>query len=263
MGLSDFAQTGWCAFAAEPNVRAWVDAVAPLARGIAKDPTHTNAWLRHQQTWFVGVNILPNDGQGAIANGPALTGAAMDWVRQTYGPMALEPAQMSVISPGYPLQDPDESDANHKFRRDRDAAHVDGLLPIGPMKRRHLMEQHAYVLGIPLTQADTMASPMVIWEGSHIIMREAFVRAFKDRPPKQWSDVDVTDLYKTTRKQCFEVCERKVVHVPVGGAYVLHRHALHGVAPWGSDAQADPDGRIIAYFRPELPKGNNAWLSKD
>jgi len=45
-----------------------------------------------------------------------------------------------------------------------------------------------------------------------------------------------------------------------GEAYLVHRFALHGVAPWDEDAKAGPDGRMIAYFRPELPD-RGLWLN--
>jgi len=40
-----------------------------------------------------------------------------------------------------------------------------------------------------------------------------------------------------------------------GQAYLLHRLALHGVAPWADGAEASADGRMVAYFRPILPGG--------
>jgi hypothetical protein len=37
---------------------------------------------------------------------------------------------------------------------------------------------------------------------------------------------------------------------------------LHGVAPWSEGAMAPPEGRMVAYFRPELPDTASAqWLS--
>jgi hypothetical protein len=30
----------------------------------------------------------------------------------------------------------------------------------------------------------------------------------------------------------------------------MHRHTLHGIAPW--TARADAQGRAMAYFRPEV-----------
>jgi hypothetical protein len=32
----------------------------------------------------------------------------------------------------------------------------------------------------------------------------------------------------------------------------VDRFALHGVAPWRSGDTAPPEGRMIAYFRPEF-----------
>jgi hypothetical protein len=51
-----------------------------------------------------------------------------------------------------------------------------------------------------------------------------------------------------------------VVHGPPGCAYLLHRLTLHGVAPWDASAQAAPEGRLIAYFRPPMPGGARAWV---
>jgi len=136
------------------------------------------------------------------------------------------------------------------FRRDRDAAHVDGLLPEGPKRRRHLREAHGFVLGLPLNATSAQASPMVVWEGSHLLMRAAFEAALKGVDPADWGEVDLTDIYQETRRTCFETCKRVEIHATPGEAYLVHRLALHGVAPWGAGA-ADA-GRMIAYFRPEL-----------
>ncbi len=53
-----------------------------------------------------------------------------------------------------------------RFRLNRDAAHLDGLLPIGPDKRRMVKEPHAWILGLPLNACGAGASPLVVWEGS-------------------------------------------------------------------------------------------------
>ena len=43
-------------------------------------------------------------------------------------------------------------------------------------------------------------------------------------------------------------------------AYIdAHRHLVHGVAPWGEKAKAQPEGRMIAYLRPEFPSIRD-WL---
>jgi hypothetical protein len=46
-----------------------------------------------------------------------------------------------------------------------------------------------------------------------------------------------------------------------GEAVLVHRLALHGVAPWQKGATAPPEGRMIAYFRPEFQGLGDDWLS--
>gem|GEM_PF-5301442 len=85
-----------------------------------------------------------------------------------------------MIRPGYPRQNPDESDAAFRVRRDRDAAQVDGL---------------------------------------------------------------------------------KLIPATLVEAYLLHRHTLHGVAPWKPGDRAPEQGRMIAFFRPKMPGGLTYWLT--
>jgi hypothetical protein len=151
-----------------------------------------------------------------------------------------------------------ESDAAFRFRRDKDAAHVDGLLPVGTDKRRYLQEPHAYVLGIPLNQC--AAAPMVVWEGSHHIMRDAFKAALSGIDPENWAQTDLTDIYQSARKCCFETCNRREITARMGGSYLIHRLTLHGVAPWKNGDTCPDEGRMIAYFRPELTNIKN-WLT--
>lgn len=87
-------------------------------------------------------------------------------------------------------------------------------------------------------------------------MRAAFQRAFEGLPSQQWGDVDVTDTYKTARQEVFDTCERIEIIAGPGQAILLHRHLLHGVAPWADDASGDM--RMIAYFRPLVDPA--AWL---
>lgn len=254
------ATLGWCRFGHDAAMRKWADAALPVAQTIASDPRHVSDWLRCGGTWFAGVNILPNDRFGAVASGPALAGEAISFLTSHYGPQSWDRAQISVIYPGYPQPMEAESTAAFRFRRDRDAAHVDGLLPVGLAKRRHLHEPHGFVLGLPLNRCDSGASPMVVWEGSHLRMQSAFRDALNDVPPHDWPHVDLTDIYQTTRRICFETCKRVVVTAKPGEAYIIHRLTLHGVAPWQQDASAPPEGRIIAYFRPELTELSD-WLA--
>lgn len=240
------ARQGYVIFGHDPDVAAW----AVQARGVALQVLAQGGERRHGRTWFVGVDALPNAPDGSV-NGFPLAGT---WRLHVNAPPQWHRAQVSVVFPGYPQQDAGESDAAHRFRRNRDAAHVDGLLPEGPDKRRHLREPHSFILGLPLDPV--RASPLVVWRGSHILMRAAFQRAFEGLPSQQWGDVDVTDTYKTARQEVFDTCERIEIIAGPGQAILLHRHLLHGVAPWADDASGDM--RMIAYFRPLVDPA--AWL---
>ncbi len=166
-------------------------------------------------------------------------------------PNVWDAAQISVVRPGYPRQDPGESEAAHKFRVKRAAAHVDGLLPVGPERRRMAKEAHAFILGLPLTTAGDGASPLVVWEGSHDLVGEAFREVFASIPEVQWSETDITDVYKTVRRKAFETCTPREIRANFGEAILLNRFTIHGIAPWMDGAEAPPEGRMIAYFRPE------------
>jgi len=79
-------------------------------------------------------------------------------------------------------------------------------------------------------------------------------------PPECWREVDLTDLYQSLRRQAFEKCKRVEIRVPPGQAYLVHRCAVHGVAPWVEGALAPEEGRMIVYFRPELANVAD-WLA--
>lgn len=261
-----FFARGWVRFGVDPALMAWVRAVRPVAGRIAGDPDHRARWLRCGGTWFAGVNILPNDAAGAIPGEgvPPLAGDAVDFVRDVLGleGFAWDRAQISVCYPGYPQPWEGESAAAFRFRRDRDAAHVDGLLRRDPGRRRHLGEAHGFVLGIPLAEVPADASPLVVWEGSHERMRAAFRARLDGIDPARWSAEDITDAYTAARREVFETCARVPVHAGPGEAYLIHRLALHGVAPWGGAGGAD--ARPIAYFRPEIEPGGSPewWLDR-
>jgi len=131
------------------------------------------------------------------------------------------------------------------------------LLPIGADRHRMVKEPHAWILGLPLNVSD--ASPLVVWQGSHLILQEALREAFAPYPPATWGDVDVTQAYTAARRRIFETCPRIALPVRPGEATLLHRLTLHGVAPWAAGATAPPEGRIIAYFRPLMGSVQD-WL---
>ncbi|MBI1218731.1 MAG: hypothetical protein GC186_09315 [Rhodobacteraceae bacterium] len=256
-----FFATGWVRFGPDPVVKDWVAHARPAALE-ALTAVENAHWWRCGGTWFAGVNVLANDAAGRIGGGPPLGGAAVDFVADALGlSLPLDPGQLSVTRPGYPQPSEDESAAAARYRRDRDAAHVDGLLPIGPDRRRMIREPHGFILGLPVTESSADAAPLVVWEGSHQIMRRAFAAALHGHPPEDWPDIDVTEAYHAARREVFATCRRVAIPARPGEATVIHRLALHGVASWAEGATADPAGRAIVYFRPELPGGIADWLA--
>lgn len=243
---------GYQLFHSDKAVAAWAAAAHRVACDVLADPTTRHAQLRHGETWFVGVDTLPNAADGSVGGIP-LDGP---WKAYVTVPNVWHAAQASVVYPGYPGQDKEESDANHRYRITRHAAHVDGLLPVGSDRRRFLQEPHAFVLGLPLNCSD--ASPLMVWPGSHQIMGAAFRKAVAADDPSQ---VDLTESYHAARRQCFDTIEPRAVHMTPGQSILLHRHLMHGVAPWAEGASAPSEGRMVAYFRPQFSA--NAWLAPD
>jgi hypothetical protein len=251
---------GWMHFPVEPSVLTWSTEARKAALARIQDPEEQAKWLQCEGTWFVGVDTLPNDEDGAVGQAGPLTGAAMAMATELYGALPLHPGQVSVTYPGYPKPRQGENEAAFRYRLRRDAAHVDGLLPVGEDRRRMLRERHAYILGLPLTPTGPGASPFVIWEGSHKIMQAMFTEHLNRWPEDTWPRIDLTDAYQAARRKVFEECPRIEITAQPGEAYLVHRLALHGVAPWARGAQAPREGRMIAYFRPELPAGSRNWL---
>jgi len=258
--LKNFHAKGWVKLPKSVDIVQWVHAAKPFADAAVADSTNRE-WLRCQGTWFVGVNALANESDGSVG-GVALPRS----VRSALQGLGLpdhhfDRAQVSVMYPGYPKPREGESEAAFRYRRDRDAAHVDGLLPLPPNNRRFLREPHAFVLGLPLTETSSDASPLVVWEGSHAIIRDRLGAAFSGST--DWTQTDITKAYHAARRHCFEHCKRMVVAAKPGEAYLIHRLALHGVAPWVAGPNAPPEGRMIAYFRPELAGDIKTWITDD
>ncbi|PTX45577.1 phytanoyl-CoA dioxygenase PhyH [Gemmobacter caeni] len=234
---------GWHRIGPDPAIANWAAAARPVAEAVLRDSAEP--W-RCGGTWFVGVDALPNGPDGAMG------GAGFPWQAVGLAPEPLHPAQLSVMRPGYPQPSEAETPAAFAFRRDRDAAHLDGLLA-DAAKRRRIAEPHHWILGMALNETDPEAAPLVVWEGSHRILQAALAAALAPHPPARWAEVDITDAYVAARRQCFETCRRVAVPSRPGQAVLMHRHLLHGVAPWAAGAKAPPEGRIIAYFRPLMP----------
>lgn len=260
---AEFFSRGWCQFDFDSKLLNWVESALPAARFSTVDEKN-QYWLRCGGTWFAGVNVLPNASDGSMESDPklALKCDVVDFVADALGLTAFDwdKAQVSVCYPGYPRRMESETKAAFKFRRDRDAAHVDGLLPEGANRRRFLREWHGFILAIPMLEYDCDASPFVVWEGSHELVRQTFSSAFKDRHPNDWHSLDITNIYHDIRQQIFKVCKRVEISAKPGEAYLVHRLALHGVAPWKAAPDSLCKERMICYFRPETG-GVEQWLS--
>ncbi len=256
-----YFERGWCHFGFDAGIKQWVNACLPYAREAVLD-ANNGKWLRCGGTWFVGVNALLNRANGSLADGPSLEGEAIGFIHDVLqvSEFDWDRAQVSVCYPGYPQPMPSESEAAFRFRRDRDAAHVDGLLPEGATRRRHLRQYHGFVLGVPMVKYCEKASPLVVWEGSHELVRAAMLSRFGNLAADQWSEEDITEAYHAVRNQIFKQCRRVVISANPGETYLLHRLTLHGISPWLADAETTNDGRMICYFRPETG-GAWEWLN--
>ncbi|MCH2093844.1 MAG: phytanoyl-CoA dioxygenase family protein [Rhodobacteraceae bacterium] len=253
------SERGWAKFPATPDTLRWAEAAHDVADRILQDAEHQKTWLQCEGTWFVGVDVLPSDAAGAL-HGVPLRGPAVDALPAGQD---LHPAQLSVIYPGYPKPRQGESDAAFRFREKRYAAHVDGILADGPKRRRFLREPHAIILGIALNDVPPEAGPLVVWSHSQVVMRGVFQQAFRGVPDDEWSDIDVTEVYTQARKSVFETCTPQTIPMQRGEMVLVHRLALHGIAPWRDTGRPWPSGRRIAYFRPQLTGGVADWISAD
>lgn len=246
------AGQGWAVYGPDPRIAAWAEAAREVSLGVLAESA---AEWRCGNTWFVGVDALPNGPDGAVGN------VAFPWDALPLDPEPLHPGQLSVMRPGYPQPSAAESQAAHRFRVTRDAAHLDGLLLMPPGERRLVKEPHGWILGLPLNPCGPDASPLVVWDGSHEVMRAALSQVLAQHPAQTWAEVEVTEAYKAARRQVFDTCQRVQLPARPGEATLIHRLMLHGVAPWATGAVAPPEGRMIAYFRPQL--GSVAdWLQK-
>ena len=256
----EFLVHGWCRFAGDGELLRWTRHALLPAREAIRSPDNAG-WLRCGGTWFVGVNALPNDTEGRVGDSQPLGGPAVDFIRHGLGmpDFPWDRAQISVCYPGYPRQA--ENTASFRYRLSRDGAHVDGLLPVGSERRRFLREHHRFILGIPLVQFSADAAPSVVWEGSHEIMRAAFRQALAGQPPGQWHDTDLTECYHRARNTVFSTCSRREIHVAPGECFLVHRLALHGIAPWSDQARSGPDGRAVCFFRPDCESPAD-WLNE-
>lgn len=260
MRIASFFRRGWVRFPHDPEIADWAARVRPVAAACLERAEYRERWLRCGGTWFIGANVLPNDTDGAIveAGVPPLAGAPVRFIWDALGLENVEwdKGQVSVCFPGYPQPSPDESAAAFRFRTERDGAHVDGIRRCEG-RRRRLGEAHGFILGLPLTDSPPDAAPFVVWEGSHEIIRRALRERLRGVPASRWGDEDVTDTYTAARRECFERCRRITLNAHPGEAYVVHRLALHGIAPWRAE---ETGKRAVVYFRPNpFPAAARDW----
>lgn len=244
-----------------PGLDTWLSSTEQHAERLIEAEENAR-WLRAGGTWYAGVNLLNNDPTGACPGGPPIPDSVNTFVNQHANALfsGWDRGQLSVVYPGYPRRDPGESVASFSFRLQRDAAHVDGLHAVGATRRRHAIEQHAFVLGIPWTDAPEGGSALVVWEHSHEIMRERLGAILEHLDVDAWPAADLTERYRAARREVFEHCTRIEVSAPRGGAYLVHRLAVHGISPWR--APATPGARrAVCYFRPELVRPGD-WLRR-
>jgi hypothetical protein len=92
-------------------------------------------------------------------------------------------------------------------------------------------------------------------------MGRMFAEALGAHDPEHWYMFDLTEPYQAARRVVFDTCERMALPSQPGEAVLVHRHLVHGVAPWSELATASPEGRMIAYFRPEFATPGD-WLDQ-
>jgi hypothetical protein len=247
------AKMGYLVLAQQSEILTYAHAASDTARAVLaqdKEPWSCGG------TWFVGVDSLSNGMMGEIG------GVSFPFASLGLAPQVLHKGQLSVLRAGYPRRSAEETGAAFAFRRDRDAAHIDGILPIGPERRRMIKEPHAWILGIALNDCTPNAAPLVVWQGSHQIMAKALSEALLPFAPHEWDQVDITAPYQQARRAILATCPRIELPLKFGQASLLHRLTLHGVAPWHAEAVAPPEGRMIGYFRPHMPDITQ-WIRAD
>ena len=254
---------GFALYDRDPLISKWVEAAMPLANDALQDKELLKQWMMCEGTWFVGVDAMKTGALGQAGETSLAGKVVQDLEGYLPAKRPLHRAQLSVVYPGYPKPRENESEAAFRYRLKRDAAHVDGLHAMGPNRRRYLSEHHAYLLGLPLTDCGPDASPLVVWRGSHRMVQAWLKDELRGLPHDEWDSVDLTDGYLALRKQVFETCERVEIYRKLGEAVVMHRHVVHGIAPWRDSAPTEATGRMIAYFRPEIVGDLSRWLHHD
>ncbi len=247
---TDYLHKSHCLFHYDERLIAWINSILPYADATMTDPANAE-WWRWGNTWFAGVNVLPNDKFGACETGLPLQGEAYEFAKH-HIPLCddLDKAQISVCTKGYPK---DDGTAGFAFRQNKDAAHLDGL--IKENNRRFMQEYHGYILGIALNEVDAKSAPVIVYEGSHKIVQAWLQKRFAGE--RDWDKLDLTDEYNILRQEVLQSCPRTILPLRKGEAFILHRHSIHGTARWESEATTP---RKLAFFRPAISVSKTQWL---
>ena len=110
-----FGEKGYREFGYDEQVAKWAEFAKKKGNRILADPAQLQKWLQCEGTWFVGVDVLPNDSRGDFINTqfPNVFKSFMSKIN-------LKPyhkAQLSVIFPGYPKPRIGDSEAAFEYRR--------------------------------------------------------------------------------------------------------------------------------------------------
>ncbi len=272
---SSFKSKGWCFLSKDIHTCRWIDAVKERICKKFEHAEYENEDFKSGFTWFAGVNFLANGPSGGVDGVPfSLKLWSELSTKFGSGIKYWDAGQVSICWRGYPKKDPLETEKSFKYRLNRFASHVDGLIPLGTKKRRFVNEFHAFILGIPIVNNRLDSAPLVVWEGSHVIFRNMFGKVFLNIPETEFCDMDLTEIYQQYRRKVFLTCRPKQVVPANNQLYILDRHLLHGVTPWKLDNDlakwhyegqfgVNPlQGRIVVYFRPSY-KDPIDWILKN
>ena len=227
------------------------------------------AEFRCDGAWFPGDQYRWPTAQTAARRSlgvPPLGGAPLRFLAEALGfaGLAFDRAQLSVCFPGYPRQG---------ARGDRGRLRLSLASATPPMStgcgarcraradggsRRPTASSSACRWWRPIRPRARSRSGRARTRSCAAPSREAFAGA----PPERWREIDVTEAYQEARQRCFETCARVPLPARRGESTIVHRLALHGVAPWTAPANAPP--RAIAYFRPDPFPGAapDWWLTR-
>ena len=254
----------------------WIEATKENIRYKFWQKEYEDSEFRSGSTWFAGINFLDNEARGDV-NGVSFSPRLWSQIIGNFGVGInyWDTAQVSICWEGYPKKDPAETEKAFKYRLEKYASHVDGLIPIGSARRRFAKEFHAFILGIPIINSGVNSAPLMVWEGSHKIFRTMFRKVYSGLSESEISDLDVTDIYQKYRRKAFSTCPVRKVFSNNNQPYILDRHLLHGVGPWNAGIcdplllhrdnlfRLDPMfGRIVVYFRPTY-KNLLDWITKN